>query len=290
MICPKCGMEFKDGIEICTDCGTKLVEDLKEAASEMTPLLSLPAEYVERMCAYLTYSEITAKTVPNEDVDGEKVLLVSSSQKELAAKHASVFLSQEPLTDYIEENVDEEDPHTPIYSGSAPEAPIQQKTASERYDEAVSTATTFGACAIVLAVAIFDQFVTHFLPKGSIMTSIILIGITLAMAFGSLKYFSNAKKLQKKALEEENVQVDIRTWLRSSTISNTVHDLMTEQLGSQLEELLIEREQLVLGALREQFPDANLALLESEAERFLNELDEHMEKDDSEEEAGTEEV
>lgn len=284
MICPKCGMEFKDGIENCTDCGTKLVEDLKEASVEMTPLLSLPAEYVDRMCAYLTYSDITAKTVPNEEAEGEKILLVSSPQKELAAKHASVFLSQEPLTDYMEEDVDTEESQASFYSSSSSKTSVQTKTAKERYDEALSTATTFGACAIILALGIFDQFVTHFLPKGSIMTSIILIGIAAAMLFGSLKYFSNAKKLQKEAAEEENMQVDIRTWLNSSTIPMATHNLMTERLGSQLEELLIEREQLVLGALKEQFPDANMALLEAEAERFLNELDAQAEEEETKQE------
>ncbi len=282
MICPKCGMEFKDGIVNCTDCGTALVEDLKKTKEELVPLLSLPSDYARRMGAYFSYSNIEVQIVPNQDVEAEHILMVKPSQKELAAKHASVFLSQEPITQE-EEGIEKDDSDHFFYAGGTSDSSVHsQKTAQERYNEAMSTAFTFGGCAAALVLILLDQFVFHyFLPSGSLITNIIFIGITGAMVFGCLKYFSISKKLQKEAAEESKLQVNIRTWLKDKMIGQEINSLMAERLGSQFEELLIEREQYLIGILRNQFPDANIALLESEAEKFLSELDAQTEQEDS---------
>ena len=275
MICPKCGMEFKDGIVSCTDCGTALVHDLQNAQAEMIPMISLPAAYATRLCAYLVYSDITAEAVVNEENTDEKIIMVSASQKTLASKHAGVFLTQEPLDEELSE-VNEEDEPEDALSFLANYAPSghQYKTARTRYDEAVSTAFTFGGCAIILILLVLDYFITNFLPKGSLMTTIIFAGIAIAMIFGSIKYFSISKDLKKEAEEEGYQQVSIRSWLEKNPIQKIMMDAMMEQMGSQFEETLIEREYFLLGVLKEQFPDINQGLLEYEAERYLDELDE----------------
>lgn len=283
MICPKCGMEFKDGIVNCIDCGTVLVQDLKETKAEMVPLLSLPSDYADRLRAYFIYSDIEVQAISNKDAKDEKILMVKASQRELATKHASVFLSQEPVTKNVEKELDNTEPEDFFFVGSDAE-PAPSKTAHERYNEAMSTASTFGGCAIILALLIFDQFVTHFLPSGSIMTNIIFIGITAAMLFGCAKYFSIAKKMQQEVAEEGEQQVNIRTWLQDKAAEDVMPTLLMEQFGSQFEGLLIERERYLLGILRHQFPDANLALLEAEAEKFLDELDAQTENENAAEE------
>lgn len=298
MICPKCGMEFKDGIVICTDCGTTLVRDLQEAQVEMVPMISLPAAYATRLCAYLVYSDIKAEAVVNEENPDEKIILVSASQKTLASKHAGVFLTQEPLEEALSE-VNEEDEPEDALSFLANYAPSghQYKTVRTKYDEAVSTAFTFGGCAIGLVLLILDYFITNFLPKGSIMTVILFAGIAIAMIFGSIKYFFISKDLKKAAEEEGYQQVSIRSWLENNPIQKIMMDAMMEQMGSQFEETLIEREYFLLGVLKEQFPDINQGLLEYEAERYLDELDEDAEdalettdSEDSDDSADTEET
>lgn len=274
MICPNCGMEFKDGVITCTDCGTKLVHDLKEVQGEKIPLISLPAAYVSRLCAYLVYSGIAAEAVVNEENDKEKILMVSASQKELASKHVAVFLKEEPIEELPEVREDEEPENHTSFLSNYSLSSHTYKTAKTRYDEAVSTAFTFGGCSIGLIFVVLDQLITNFLPKGNLITILALIGMAIAMIFGSVKYFSISKNLKKEAEDEGYQQVSIRTWLENTPIQKLMKDAIADPLDSHFEAALIEREYFLLGVLKEQFPEIDQALLEYEAERYLDELEE----------------
>lgn len=282
MICPNCGMEFKDGVLICTDCGTTLVHDLTEVQNEKVPLISLPSAYASRLCEYLVYSGIAAEAVVNEENNEEKILMVSTSQKELASKHTAVFLSQEPVEEAlpeISEEEDEEDEAELSFLVHHASSGRTYKTAKTKYDEAVSTAFTFGGCSIVLILVVFDQLITNFLPKGSFIAILVLAGMAIAMAFGSIKYFSISKDLKKEAEDEGYQQVSIRTWLENTPIQKLMRDALAERMDSHFEEILIEREYFLLGVLKEQFPEIDQALLEYEAERYLDELEEDPESE-----------
>lgn len=76
--CPKCKMEYQDGIVECADCHVKLVEQLLNP--NYVPLLSLKSAAVaEKFCKYLEYSHIT---VDSETACDNKIILTGLPKTE----------------------------------------------------------------------------------------------------------------------------------------------------------------------------------------------------------------
>ena len=98
--CPKCKTEYRDGIEKCSDCGSVLVESLKESSdtvdkSKMLNFLYGPKEHVDTLCKVLQkegrMKAIVSITLDNEFVvhdikviEGEKGLFIAMPSKKAA--------------------------------------------------------------------------------------------------------------------------------------------------------------------------------------------------------------
>lgn len=270
MICPKCGMEFKDGMETCTDCGTKLVQDLSGVSEEKIALLSLPFAYAERLKDYLKYSHIDAELQSNEEIEGEGILYVNVSDKEQASKHVAIFLSQEPVTEEVDDTVeDPDDMDSLTYSADAE----GYKSAKARYEEARSTAFTFTGASILILLVVLDRFTTHLLPQGSILTYIVFLGIAIGLIFGAVKYFSSLKNLAEEACAEGSREGTVRSFMSTHFFRSTLDDLVAEQFGwCQMEEHVLNREYYLNGILKDQFPDMDRKFLEYEVDQFLSEM------------------
>lgn len=58
--CPKCKNEYREGIKICSDCGTELVDKLEESDMEIVALVDTE-EYAKKYTSYLEYSKIESE-------------------------------------------------------------------------------------------------------------------------------------------------------------------------------------------------------------------------------------
>jgi hypothetical protein len=82
MWCPKCRIEYRDGIEVCADCGTPLVEGSREEF-DVVDICSLKDEKMaDRFIDYLAYSKVEgAAKVYDGDSDTYTVTVPSSLAK-----------------------------------------------------------------------------------------------------------------------------------------------------------------------------------------------------------------
>ena len=72
MWCPKCKLEYQDGITICADCGTELVESI--ALPEGVDICELMDEdMLDEVMEFLTYSGI--KEMAKEPLDDNEEYL-----------------------------------------------------------------------------------------------------------------------------------------------------------------------------------------------------------------------
>ena len=270
MICPKCGMEFKEGVLKCTDCGTDLVERLEDAVEEMTDLINVPSDYAPRLNDFLEYSGMTTQLTEAEE-EGHTLIRVKESQKAEAVKLAAVFLTEEPPEPSDDEE-EEDEAERILYAPSG----MHYKTAQTRYEEAKSTGITFAIFSGAIVLDLLDHAFTHILPAGNLLMNIVLFCIAVGLAYGAFKYLTSLKTLEAAISTEAENEAAVQTWLKEQFPDMTALDAKTlEQFGqTSMEEQELNRMQYLNHAIHEQFPELEQVFLEYEAENYFNQLEE----------------
>lgn len=81
--CPKCKNEYREGIKVCADCGTELVEALE--STEGSPIIFGDQEQMEELERFLSYNHIKTVKVERdekealEDIDGDEAENIDSN-------------------------------------------------------------------------------------------------------------------------------------------------------------------------------------------------------------------
>lgn len=91
--CPKCKCEYRDDIDVCSDCGTALVDSLSEAHEyEEFIRITKDKAAAEKLLNYLKYSKIDCTL----DQDDESyVILVNPKDLKMAKKYFKAFYEVE---------------------------------------------------------------------------------------------------------------------------------------------------------------------------------------------------
>ncbi len=209
--CPKCDMEFVDGITKCTDCGGPLYES-KEVADE---LMRKAAEAQNaQMRAYY------------EKMMKEQQLAQQQAQQspEVAAAIAAAQRRQAPTKSYVNKE--------------------------QRYQDMSSSATAFyimgAACTVGLAGIALGIIQIPFVP---IMKAIIMVMLA-AMAVGSFMVARSSTKSAKElkgqvAGEEQRTEEIIQWFLEKQTGKDIDRQILNRERGLGEEEMTLRRYDLI---------------------------------------------
>ena len=231
--CPKCKIEFPEGITECSSCGTQLVDQLdkSEELDKLDKLDKLNFESVayvdkeiaQRLVKLLHFSEIPEAIMVFDSLNESYEVQVGRHNYKKATDLIRIFKENEFDANFTEDSefgMEEEDelivPSTNTYV----------KT-SERYKDNLSSAYTFLICGCggLLILALEDLGIIKLwgmLGFSKILLNIVVGGLFVGfvvIGFSSLRY---SKILKQQATEEDEFTSKLIEWLHSNL---TIEDI-----------------------------------------------------------------
>lgn len=261
--CPKCKNEYKDGIMVCTDCGTKLVES--EEIS-LLPILSGREEEMNLLKDFLIYSKIDSACVRKSPDEDFYELLVETSEERTAKKLAITFIQQKDMEqseNILEEESEEENVFTNVYEDSAQKAE----------DNKSSGVTLIGVGLfgiLFLALAMAGVIPLHF----SAITGYMVYGVMgalfiLFLVMGAVS-MRNSKIFARKAESENSLRSTMEEWCLNSLNAEELDKAIFEEGEENMAEEMkyFKRTTLLKEKINRQFMNLDVQFLD----RFVDDI------------------
>lgn len=217
--CPKCKNEYREGIRVCADCGTELVDTLNpviDPNNENTNLISIlygPSQNIEWIVENVKKAGIVSVTTKECEKEGNLELLVDESERDATIEAVQMLMrARQEAEQKIEEAERRKNTDQPI---------------PERYEEYVSSkdkAKEMKSSAIMLIVMAIIGFIfmtlmiLHVLPFGfgtgvrAILCYGVLGGFFAVLLGSGIASFMSGKKMAKKSMEEDELTKEAREW------------------------------------------------------------------------------
>ena len=282
--CPKCKMEYREGITVCADCGAALIEELKEKEEQIAILLTQKEELAKRFHGFLEYSGISDAVLGFIQETGEySVSVPASKEKEAKRLYTGVYLAEieKELESAANEEACKEDPETeeglsdePLGFDSEEEEKGSQKAASvyvkkeDKYKDFSSTAWTFlvvGIAGLIFTILNIIGYFSIFANPVSYTAALIMFLLCIAVSISS---FRSAKKAKSEIAEENRFTDAVKGWMEENILER---DLCSVQDASVSDEInFLNKINFIKNAVTEHFGEMDEAFLDEITEEFYN--------------------
>lgn len=225
--CPRCDMEFIDGITVCTDCGGPLVES-EEAAKAMKA-----AERERNMAREKAMYEA----------------FMNEAEEETAEEEASEAGENEEYSQSVTDDLSEEGGKTDTQAPPRRERVYAYVDKSQKYDDLKSSASAFLAVGCVLgAVSVLLWTGVIRLPMATVSKMIFQGALTLMAAFSIGVYLNTiktAKELAPQIDQEKQRTEELIQWFTEKYSADDIDGEIPEKENLAEEELSLKRFQLI---------------------------------------------
>ncbi|MCR5256145.1 MAG: zf-TFIIB domain-containing protein [Acetatifactor sp.] len=252
--CPKCRNEYREGIDVCPDCGETLLEgELTEEV--LVPIYFGDEEQMNLLKDYLEYNNIMSGKVSHNEKDDVYELSVSQNDREQSMKLVSVFIRQEIERAEDEGEIDETDVE-PV----SPYIDNREKAADNR--SSGWTLLFVGTVGLIFFILCMTGVINLSLGD-SVLFYIVMIAFMIFMIVSGIISFINAKKLMGAAKTDSD--------LRSSILDFVEENLKAEDIDAKIdmtdnlnpEEKFFSRSALIKSAINEKFVNLDQGFLDS---------------------------
>lgn len=268
--CPKCKLEYKEGVTSCSDCNSDLVEELIEEETFL-PVAGLDeAEAAERLVKFLA-SEGFDGTIERSEENQLYLVLVPQSQIITAKKCVEAFFQveseftskNEPFTELEEP---EEVQNSETLEASKPSSPYVKKR--EKSKDLKSTAITFVSFSILGFLFLGLNIAGVIQYFNNTFSYVVVGGMLLAFLWIGFSSFRMSKKAAAEAVEEEALTEKLNAWLAMHMTEQTLNSFDDP---SQPEELnFLRKMEGIKKMILQEFGSIDDSYLDSIVEDFYN--------------------
>ena len=284
--CPKCKMEYREGITVCADCGTPLVEEFTEKEEQVVVLLTDKEDLAKRFHDFLEYSGVTGAllgfveessqysvSVPVSKQKEAKRLYtgfyLAETEKELeavAAKTASADTDSASEAEELAEELTEAEPEEEIHNLRESASVYVKK--EDKYKDFSSTAWTFLVVGIAGLIFTILNILGYFSIFGNPVSYTAAAIIFLGCLFVSGSSFKSAKAAKGQIAEENRFTKEVKEWMENNIRETNLLTVQDEAISDEIN--FLNKMTYIKKAVTDQFGSMDEAFLDEITEEFYN--------------------
>ncbi len=268
--CPKCKTEYEQGATICSDCGTKLVKQIKDGI-QYEAVTFVDESIAKRLVKLLLFSDIPSARMIYDPVNHHYEVQVDRPHYQKALDLVNIFKENE-----FNNNLAEDNNFQDGYETSS------QTTIKEPYESyhykyssnitAAYSFTIIGAVGL-LFIIINDLKLLPFLNFTNIsgvLFNIVLGGLFIFFIIIGIFSFKRSKDYKSKAIEEDSITKELMNFLSERYDSHILFD-MTSDVSSE-EVSYFKKLDIIKAAISSKYDDLSPAYVDKIADDFLQSI------------------
>lgn len=298
MWCPKCKMEYQEGITVCADCGTELVEGTEDDFDVAILCKFNDREIANEFVDFLKYSGVLNARVDESEDSLFLVLVPTKAEKKAERLFRGFVMSKEEnrdngqsesndldwaevqgednVSDEGESETDEVEEKSFSVSdiGEIPDEILYEQSSryvkkEEAYKDMKFTGLSFIIVGVIGLVYLLLCRI-HVIPiEYHIIVFCILIAMFAAFLISGISSVIKSGKMKREIPEEEVMTEEINKWLGENVTEEIVSGWKDESVSEAENDINVMN--TIRYALIRQYPEQDTAFLDMLAEEYFRE-------------------